>query len=177
MLDESECKNSGGWFKDPFTGMSIGPDYPRAITCKSGDKWVQPAVCFQNGDIVKISGRCWNDDERACYKEYRGGASSGSPLERKLREPKSVKQKVNDIKEQEEQEEQEKEVVRYDSDSSSSVEVLAILAECDRCLGIARINDIFYSLVTKHDSSTAYLVPRDVIPNAEFNRLCCSDRF
>lgn len=175
MLDESECKNSGGWFKDPFTGEDIGPDYPRAVTCKSGDKWVQPAVCFQDGNIVKISGRCWNDDERTCYKEYRG-KPAGSTRERKPREPRQVKPKVERAV-GEEVEEQEREVIKYDPESAASVQTLTILAECDRCIGVSQIAGITYALITKHGSNTVYHIPRSVIPDAEFDRLCCGDEY
>lgn len=171
MLSEDECKNSGGWFKDPFTGEDIGPDYPRAVTCKSGDKWVQPAVCFQDGNIVKISGRCWNDDERACYKEYRG-KPAGASRERKPREPKPVKQKPVEQVEQNNELEQEKQVVKYNAESTASAKVLEILACCDCCLGIARIADIFYALVMKRGSNTIHHIPRSLIPDAEFDRIC-----
>lgn len=175
MLDESECKNSGGWFKDPFTGEDIGPDYPRAVTCKSGDKWVQPAVCFQNGNIVKISGRCWNDDERACYKEYRG-KPAGTTRERKPREPKPVKPKVEHAV-SEQVEEQEREVIKYDLESAASVETLKILAECDCIIGVSKIADLTYALVTKNGSKTVHHIPRACIPDAEFERLCCGDEY
>ena len=171
MLDESECRNSGGWFKDPFTGEDIGPDYPRAVTSKSGDKWVQPAVCFQNGSIVKISGRCWNDDERTCYKEYRG-KSAGSSHERKLREPKPIKQRVERVKQENNDNlEHVKHVVKYDSECAVPAKVFATIAECDCCLGGSQIAGITYALITKHGSNVVYHVPRCVIPDAEFNRI------
>lgn len=170
MLDESECKNSGGWFRDPFTGEDIGPDYPRAITCKSGDKWVQPAVCFQDGNIVKISGRCWNDDERACYREYRG-KPAGSTRERKQREPKLIKTKVEHHAVNKEVEEQEKEVIKYNPESAASAQTLTIIAECDNCIGVSQITGITYALITKHGSNKVYHIPRSCIPDAEFRRI------
>lgn len=172
MLDESECRNSGGWFKDPFTGEDIGPDYPRAVTCKSGEKWVQPAVCFQNGNIVKISGRCWNDDERACYKEYRG-KPAGSSRERKPCEQKPVKQKVERVKQDSyDNLESVKHVVKYDSECAASAKVSAVISECDCCLGMSQIAGITYALITKRGSKAVHHVPRCVIPDAEFDRIC-----
>lgn len=173
MLDESECKNSGGWFKDPFTGEDIGPNYPRVITCKSGDKWTQPAVCFQDGSIVKISGRCWNDDERACYREYRGKQAS-SVYKRKSCNTKPVVN-VEGIKkvEQSINETDYEHINEYSNDCTSSVDILTILAKCDCFLGVSRIYDFYYALVKECNSNIIHHVPRDKIPDAEFRRLCC----
>ena len=169
MLSEAECKNSGGWFKDPFTGQDIGPDYPRVITCKSGEKWQQPAVCFQDGNIVKISGRCWNDDERACYKEYRGLPSKPrAPREPKPKEPKPKEEEpVQEYKEPEEQI-----VVKHSEESCASMNTLIILAECDTSYGVSFINGIMYGLVGKRGDSKIHHIPRSCIPDAEWDRIC-----
>lgn len=171
MLSEAECKNSGGYFKDPFTGQDIGPDYPRVITCKPGEKWQQPAVCFQDGNIVKISGRCWNDDERACYKEYRG-LPSKPRTPKEPRAPRPTKPKDPAMTGQHENDEQEdRTVVKYDPESAASPQTLLTLAECDRLYGVSQIAGITYVLCGKTGSNTIHHIPRCVIPDAEFERL------
>ena len=171
MLNENECKNSGGWFKDPFTGEDIGPSYPRAITCKSGDKWVQPAVMFKDGNIVKISGRCWNDDERQCYKEYRGKSNTISkPREHKQKAESSKQKPSNSI--YHETPLDERTVTKFNPESAVSEQTLAIIACCDNLLGVSNLDGIDYALLTSKGSDIIYHVPRCLINNERFEELC-----
>ena len=179
MLSESECKNSGGWFKDPFTGEDIGPDYPRVLTCKPGEKWQQPAVCFQDGNIAKISGRCWNDDERACYREYRGlpSKSNTHAVQRKPRvsvanhdtNPDTVSNQIKNT--------ETFDTVLYDEESTSTPMTLAILANCDKIYGCNLISGIMYSLCHETGSNRVHYIPRRLIPDDEFSRLCLGESY
>lgn len=166
MLSEAECKNSGGWFRDPETEEFIGPDFPRVVTCKPGEKWVQPAVCLSTGDIVKISGRCWNDDERKCYNEYRGKPSGGT---RKPREPKPAKPVK--IKQDNPESDEPIQVTKIEP-GVASAETLAIIANCDRCLGATQISGLTYVLLTSYGSNKVYHIPKGLVSSADMERLC-----
>ena len=157
MLDENLCKNSGGWFRDPNTGEDITGDYPREITCKSGMKWVQPQVKLSNGSIVKISGRCWNKDERECYKEYR---SHSTPREQK---PVEQKPKINIVKEESS--------AKYNPESTTSHDAEEIIAMCNQYCGTSFIAGIVYALLSIKGKKVIYHIPRQLIPDAEIIRL------
>lgn len=171
-MTESDYKNSGGYFAFPDTGEPITADTPRAVTCKPGDKWVQPIVLLNDGTPVRISGRCWNDEERACYKEYRG-KPSGPARERKPREPKMTRPSLQ--QQTEEKTLNDREVVKYNPESVATPETLATLAQCDRCLGVSYIAGISYALVTANNSNVVHHIPRSCIPDEEFDRLMCGD--
>lgn len=164
-MANDEFHNSTGYFKDPGTGTDLTGEETRIATCHPGEPFNWPMIALSDGNIVKLCSRLWNVDEKQCYKEYRnGGTCVKSKL--KSRESKLVKQDSYDNLEL------VKHVVKYDSECAASAKVLAVIAECDCCLGISQIAGITYALLTKRGSKAVHHVPRCVIPDAEFDRIC-----
>lgn len=169
-MANDEFHNSTGYFKDPGTGQDLTGDEPRAATCHPGEPFNWPMIALSDGNIVKLCSRLWNADEKQCYKEYRnGGTCTKSECK-----PKAEKQ-VKQTEQKNDELESEKQVIKYSKESATSIQALAILAECDCCLGVSRIADIFYALVTKRGSNVVYHIPRACIPDAEFDRICNSE--
>lgn len=162
---EAEYKNSGGYFRFPDTGEEITADTPRAVTCKPGEKWVHPAVMLSDGNIVKISGRTWNADERACYKEYRNrGSSSGHSRISKPKQEKEKKPKAP--------EETERILVKFDEQAAVSEKTQEIINKCDEYLGVIQTQGLRYSLLSIKGTRCVYSVPLSAISQEDMLRLC-----
>lgn len=175
-MANDEFHNSTGYFKDPGTGQDLTGDEPRLATCHPGEPFNWPMIALSDGNIVKLCSRLWNADEKQCYKEYRNGGTCVKS-ERKPREPREPREPKQSINKQVNEEELEKQVVKYSEESVASIQTLAILAECDRCIGVSQIAGITYALITKHGSNVVHHIPRSCIPDAEFDRLCCGDEY
>lgn len=171
-MEESEYKNSGGYFRFPDTGEDITADTLRATTCKSGDKWVQPAVRLNDGSIVKISGRCWNGDERACYKEYRNKGSqkeqghSHVKQDSKPKKEKRIKDEVENVPIE------DRELVKYDEASAISQSTHDIIKKCNEYIGVIKTQGLTCSLLSIEGTRKIYSIPFASIPPEEMQRLC-----
>lgn len=172
-MANDEFHNSTGYFKDPGTGQDLTGDEPRLATCHPGEPFNWPMIALSDGNIVKLCSRLWNADEKQCYKEYRNGGT----CVKSERKPKAEKQVKQTEQNNSDEPEPEKQVVKYSEESVATVQTLAILAECDRCIGVSQIAGITYALITKHGSNVVHHIPRSCIPDAEFERLCCGDEY
>ena len=176
MAVDPRYGNSSGYFKDPITGEDLSPDTPRVVPCSfENGKFTWPCVAQSDGEqLLKIVYKYFTDEEKELYKAYRGRSSSGS--ERKPREPKQQKVKtVNTVKTNESNE--HKQVVKYSEESAASLETLKTLAQCDKLYGESQIAGVTYALVGAARSNVVYHIPRSCIPDAEFERLCCSGEY
>lgn len=167
-MANDEFHNSTGYFKDPGTGQDLTGDEPRAATCHPGEPFNWPMITLSDGNIVKLCSRLWNAGEKQCYKEYRNGGT----CVKSERKPKAEKQVKQTEQKNNNELEPERQVVKYSEECAASAKDLAAIAECDCCLGVSQIAGITYALVTKRGSKAIYHVPRCVIPDAEFNRIC-----
>ena len=165
MLNNSECKNSSGWFKFPDTGEDITENTPRIITCKSGDNFTWPCVALNDGNIVRICYKCFTEDEKQCYKEYRGRSVSTDKTSKKQITKKQT------VKKQTEVSYDEMPVQVYSTNSAISDETLATILMCDKLLGVSIIGGISYALLTCTGDNVIYHVPRSCIKNEQFERL------
>lgn len=173
-MANDEFHNSTGYFKDPGTGQDLTGNEPRVTTCHSGEPFKWPMIALSDGNIVKLCSRLWNADEKQCYKEYRNGGT----CERKPRESKqSVNRQVNEDEPETNEIEPEKCVVKYSEESAASGITEEIIAMCDTLIGMSQIDGIFFSLITKRGSNTVHHVPRSLIPDAEFDRLCRGNEY
>ena len=176
MAIDPRYGNSSGYFKDPITEEDLSQDTPRVIPCSfENGKFTWPCVAQSDGgQLLKIVYKYFTNEEKELYKAYRGRSSSGS--ERKPREPKQPKAKpVNTVKTNEPDE--PKQVIKYAEDSAASLETLKTLAQCDRLYGCSQIAGITYALVGATGSHVVHHIPRACIPDAEFERLCCSGEY
>lgn len=160
--------NSSGYFRDPTNGEDLTVDTPRVIQCELKDgKFVWPQVAASDGSmLLKIVYKLFTDEEKELYKQYRGRSSSGEPRpKREPREPKAKveKQVVND---------EPVEVVKYDEQSAMSADTAEIIASCDQCIGCSQIAGLTYALLSRRGSNKVYHIPRAVIPDSDFARLC-----
>lgn len=177
-----EYKNSNGYFKDPVTFEDLSPDTPRVVQCSidPSGKFIWPQVAVSNGDIVKIVYKLFTDEEKDLYKQYRGRGTGES----KLRAPRQVKKEmqldpqtgelvevtvekpksVKPVKQQS--------VVGYDVEAVASAQTLAVIANCDKLIGINQMAGITYALLCAGDSHKIYHVPRALISDADMSRLC-----
>ena len=176
MAVDPRYGNSSGYFKDPITGEDLSPDTPRVVPCSfENGKFTWPCVAQSDGEqLLKIVYKYFTDEEKELYKAYRGRSPSGS--ERKPREPKQPKAKtVNTVKTNEPDE--SKQVIKYAEDSATSLKTLETLAQCDRLYGVSQIAGVTYALVGATGSHVVHHIPRACIPDAEFERLCCSGEY
>lgn len=168
MAIDPRYSNSSGYFKDPITEEDLSPDTPRVIPCSfENGKFTWPCVAQSDGgQLLKIVYKYFTEEEKELYKAYRGRSSSGS--ERKPRKPKpkpksELEPETNEL---------EKCVVKYNEDCVASGNTEEIIAMCDILLGVSQIDGIFFALLSKRNSNTIYHVPRSLISDADFDRLC-----
>lgn len=166
-MANDEFHNSTGYFKDPGTGQDLTGDEPRVTTCHSGEPFKWPMITLSDGNIVKLCSRLWNADEKQCYKEYRNGGTCVKS-ERKPREckPKSKSEPEPETNEN------EKCVVKYNEECVASGTTEEIITMCDILLGVSQIDGIFFALLSKRNSNMIYHIPRSLISDADFDRLC-----
>lgn len=179
-----EYKNSNGYFKDPVTFEDLSPDTPRVVQCSidASGKFIWPQVAVSNGDIVKIVYKLFTDEEKDLYKQYRGRGTgeskpraprqvkkemqldpqTGELIEVAVEKPKPVKQ----VKPKQEP------MIGYDVEAVASEQTLAVIANCDKLIGINQMAGITYALLCAGDSHKIYHVPRALINDAEMTRLC-----
>ena len=170
MAIDPRYGNSSGYFKDPITEEDLSPDTPRVVPCSfENGKFTWPCVAQSDGgQLLKIVYKYFTDEEKELYKAYRGRSSSGT--ERKTREPKQQKQqKVKTV--ETDGPDKLKKVVKYSEESAASLETLQTLAQCDRLYGVSQIAGITYALVGVTGSNVVHHIPRNCIPDAEFERL------
>lgn len=168
-MANDEYHNSTGYFKDPSTGQDLTGNEERIVTCKSGEPFAWPMIALSDGSVVKLCSRLWSVNEKQCYKEYRNGGTSVK-AERKPKELKSKPEpKVESVNDPDI-------VIKHNKNSSTSLQTLALLAECDECWGVSYISGIMYGLVSKHGSNKVHHIPRSCIPDAEWDRICTGAR-
>lgn len=172
-MANDEFHNSTGYFKDPVTGQDLTGNEPRVTTCHSGEPFKWPMITLSDGNIVKLCSRLWNADEKQCYKEYRNGG------DRKPREckPKSEPKSEPETEPETNEFELEKCVVKYNEESAVSGTTEEIIAMCDTLVGMSQIDGIFFALLSKHGSNTLYHIPRSLIPDTDFDRLCRGNEY
>ena len=171
MTVDPRFGNSSGYFKDPVSGEDLSPDTPRAIECRLTEegKFVWPCVLQSDGNqMLKIVYKLFTDEEKDLYKQYRGRSPSGT---RPKKEPKPKKPE-HLTPETIEAEPAEKNLVTYDPESACTPETLAIIAMCDQCLGISNIGGLRYMLMSARGSNKVYHIPRGLVPDSEYERLC-----
>ncbi len=177
-----EYKNSNGYFKDPVTFEDLSPDTPRVVQCSidPSGKFIWPQVVVSNGDIVKIVYKLFTDEEKDLYKQYRGRGTgeskpraprqvkkemqldpqTGELIEVMVEKSKSVKQKPAEMH------------ASYDIEAVASAQTLAVIANCDKLIGINQMAGITYALLCAGNSHKIYHVPRALINDTEMSRLC-----
>lgn len=169
MAVDPRYGNSSGYFKDPITEEDLSPDTPRVIPCSfENGKFTWPCVAQSDGgQLLKIVYKYFTEEEKELYKAYRGrsGFSSGHSQVRKPKEPKAPKGSKPDN-------EEPVKVIKHDPESAISLKTLEELACCDRLYGISQIAGITYVLCGSYGSSVVHHIPRSIIPDAEFERLC-----
>ena len=169
MAVDPRYGNSSGYFKDPVSEEEFSPDTPRIVQAAlENGKFTWPCVMQSDGEkLLKIVFKYFTPEEKAMYNEYRGRSGGHSQVRAKKEKPVSVKAEVTDYN--------DREVVKYNPESATSLKTLETLAQCDRCLGISWISGIPYALVTSYNSNVVHHIPRECIPDDEFERLMCGD--
>ncbi|MBP5594528.1 MAG: hypothetical protein J6Y02_04035 [Pseudobutyrivibrio sp.] len=169
MAVDPRFGNSSGYFKDPVSEEEFSPDTPRVVQAALVDgKFTWPCVMQSDGEkLLKIVFKYFTPEEKELYNAYRGRSSSGTPRPRKQKEIVSVKQETTEYN--------DRKVIKYNPESATSLKTLEILAQCDRCLGVSLISGIYYALVTSYNSNVVHHIPRECIPDDEFERLMCGD--
>ena len=177
MIIDSAYGNSSGYFRDPTNGEDLTVDTPRIIQCELKDgKFVWPQVAAADGSrLLKIVYKLFTDEEKELYKQYRGRSSSGEPRPkrepREHKEPKESKEPKINVEEQAVSDEPI-EVVKYNEQSAMSANTAEVIASCDQFLGCSQITGLTYVLLGRRGSNKVYHIPRAIIPDNEFARLC-----
>lgn len=167
MAVDPQYGNSSGYFRDPTNGEDLSVDTPRAVPCSfENGKFTWPMVLTSDGEqLIKIVYKLFTDEEKDLYKAYRGrsGSSSGHSQVRTKREPKPKAEPKS---------EEPIQVIKHDPDSAVTLKTLETLAQCDRLYGISQIAGITYVLCGSYGSSAVHHIPRALVPDEEFDRLC-----
>lgn len=97
ILPDVECRNTAGFFMDPFTGLPLGPETERVqgygiLTAnwnpetKTGFR--EPVKGYlADGSAVPLSHTCYTQDEKKGYTEYRKPGSGSSTVTRTPGQP------------------------------------------------------------------------------------------
>lgn len=168
MTVDPRFGNSSGYFKDPVSGEDLSVDTPRVIECRLTEegKFVWPCVLQSDGNqMLKIVYKLFTDEEKDLYKQYRGRSHSGT-------KPKHEPKPKEPVTHEQIQQETQVQVVTYDPESACTPETLAIIAMCDQCLGISNIGGLRYMLMSAKGSNKVYHIPRGLVPDSEYERLC-----
>lgn len=166
MAIDPQYGNSSGYFRDPTNGEDLSVDTPRAVPCSfENGKFTWPMVLTSDGEqLIKIVYKLFTPEEKQLYNAYRGRSSSGTRQPRAPKQPKPAKSEpVN---------EEPVKVIKHDPDSAVTLKTLETLAQCDRLYGVSQIAGITYALVGSYGSNTVHHIPRALIPDDEFDRLC-----
>lgn len=166
--------NSSGYFKDPITGDDLTIDMPRAVPCSfENGKFQWPMVLRSDGEeFLKIVYRLFTDEEKALYKAYRGRPDTGESKPRKPRSPSGSKQEQETVEQHLEDTDQEITVTKYNPTDVATPETLLLIAECDTMYGISNIGGLMYAMIGKLGEGTIYHIPRSLIPDDDFDRIC-----
>ena len=169
MAVDPRFGNSSGYFKDPISEEEFSPDTPRVVPAAlENGKFTWPCVMQSDGEkLLKIVFKYFTPEEKAMYNAYRGRSSSGGTRTRKPKEAVSVKPETTEYN--------DRKVIKHNPESATSLKTLEILAQCDRCIGVSLISGIYYALVTSYNSNVVHHIPRECIPDDEFDRLMCGD--
>ena len=166
--------NSSGYFKDPISGEDLSIDTPRVVPCKfENGKFTWPMVMRSDGEeFLKIVYKLFTDEEKSLYKAYRGRpeSSSGQPQVRKPKEQEQ--QTITHL----EDTDQEITVTKYNPTDVATPETLLIIAECDTMYGISNIGGLLYAMIGKLGEGTIHHIPRSLIPDDDFDRICDSTK-
>lgn len=181
-----EYKNSSGYFADPYTEQPLSVDMERCVPCTfDNGKFTWPMVLLSNGDPVKIVYKLFTEEEKALYKAYRGRDTGVSKPRVKKEKPVKLTSNVvhvePDIVVRYNEEGKQTNAasfnssgkVTFDNEAAVSVGTLAVLAAADYIIGVSQIGGVTYALVGSHSNNRVHHIPRAVIPDAEFERLCC----
>lgn len=166
-----EYKNSSGYFADPSTGEELSSDMERCVPCSFEDgKFTWPMVLLSDGTPVKIVYKYFTDEEKALYKAYRGRGTG----EVRQSHPKSVavEASVPATHIAAEPETEEGQFVQYDATSTPAAQTLEAIADCDQCLGVFFVSGLTYVLLGKQGTRRTWSIPRQLIPDEEFERIC-----
>lgn len=165
MKIDPRFAKSNGWFKDPFTLQDFTGEEERVQTCKPGGPFVYPMIKLSNGEAVKLSFKLWNADEKACYKEVYKSGNKPKKQEPKKQEPEHTEpvtsETYNEVTEN---------IITYNGEATATPETLAIIANCDRCIGVVQICGVTYALLTA--GKITHYVPRCLIKDEYMQRLC-----
>lgn len=182
--------NSTGWFKDPVTGDDLTGNEARDVTCAPGQQFVWPTAVMSDGKAYQLCSRLWNEDEKACYKEYRNKGKAQNTLVKSVRdavpevkaapqeERKSAAEAVRMQEEDEAWDDAEPDTglmegvsILYDPEAVSVQSTDKLIASCDLCIGTEQIAGITYALLQKHGKRVTHYVPRRLIPDDRMNEL------
>ena len=188
-VTDPEKSNSTGWFKDPVTGEDLTGSEVREVTCAPGEQFVWPTAIMSDGKAYQLCSRLWNDDEKACYKEYRNKGKTVETAVKAVKKevPVSVEPvRVETAKREAEQVQEEDEAweglqantelsegvsILYDPEAVSNKSTEDIIAEADVCLGTETVKGVTYALLQKAGSRVTRYVPRSLVPDEEMSRL------
>lgn len=163
--------NSSGYFRDPVSGEDLSADTPRVIPCSfENGKFTWPCVMRSDGEaLLKITYKCFTDEEKDLYKAYRGGSPSGTRAPRKQKDPNVVSMDRKEAKSVTPI--AERSLVRHDKESVMLDETAKVICDCDTLVGLVQVSGLTYALITKKDSNVVHYVPRKLMPDDEFNRI------
>jgi len=182
--------NSSGYFKDPVSGEDLSPDTERVVKCEITEdgKFVWPQVLQSDGDrTLKIVYKLFTEEEKELYKQYRG-RPAGSGTRRRSPSSQAPKYKTEETPVYTEEpgpegmtgkrcvvfpdKDEYVSLEKYDPESAVTPQTLALIAECDQCLGISNIGGLRYAMLSKRGSNKVYHIPRSLVPDSEFERIC-----
>lgn len=182
--------NSTGWFKDPVTGDDLTGNEVRDVTCAPGQQFAWPTAIMSDEKAYQLCSRLWNEDEKACYKEYRNKGKAKQSVVQKVREtvpeveaveapvqePAASAEQVQEAEEAWEDVEPDTElhkgvVVIYDPEAVSVKSTDEVVAEAALCIGTEQIAGITYALLQNLGSQVTRYVPRSLIPDSRFQEL------
>lgn len=179
--------NSTGWFKDPVTGEDLTGNEARDVTCAPGQQFAWPTAIMSDGKAYQLCSRLWNEDEKACYKEYRNKGKTQQSVVQAVRETVPVAETVvnesgSSCEQVQEEDEAWEEVtvdtrlregvsILYDHEAVSVKSTDQTIAEADVCIGTEQISGITYALLQKAGSKVTRYVPRCLVPDDVFVRL------
>lgn len=167
-----EVKNSSGYFKDPVTFEDLSVAMPREVVCSVTEegRFVWPQVRVSDGSLVKIVYKYFTDEEKQLYKEYR--SHDGKRTVTRTKKQKSFNLSTEEQPVILEASDDVADEIVYDEDAAASQKSLALIACCDRILGVSKVCNVTYALLICKGSNKTYYVPRALISNDEMYRLC-----
>lgn len=161
-----EVKNSSGYFKDPVTFADLTVDMPREVAAAVTEegKFIWPLVKVSDGSLVKIVYKLFTDEEKALYKEYRSHDGKRKTVRQSKKPEVSYSPSGEDISKVPDE-------IAYDDEAAGSAHALALIASCDRIIGVSQIAGLTYAMLTCNGSNKIYYVPRRLIDNDNMYRL------